>query len=905
MAYDLKAILGAVKREVEKHPYDISKYNDWWSCIANLCKQTDRRSDNPDYDFAHEENRKLLYTAADMMRRSRAIEQKGKFYEIYKKALRFDAVDRFDSFMLYLELDREASKRFYQPRRKVLKRFADALQMLENDELDELHISQPPRTGKLLADSTPVLTKDGWKTHGELRVGDILYRPDGKETMVLAVHPKQYTTHTIEFADGTKIKCHANHEWKVTRHGIQGERVIETNSMIGRLETGGTDHKRGHRYNYALPLKQPIIGERKELPVAPYIFGAWLGDGTSSKPWLNEPEMDECIAFRAAKDGYPISKRYVHKTTGVLSIQFDNLRNGLQKMGFCHTKNNPEKHIPDIYLTASIEQRLELLAGLLDTDGTLSVKEKRYHFSTTSVSLKDTFIQLVSTFGWRVSVQEYEPCVSSSGIHGRKKVYTIGFNPDIEIPTVVPRKHLTEFSKRRKTAITAIYESEPEQGNCITVEGDGMYLVGKTLIPTHNSSLSIFFMLWVMGRDSERSNLYCSYSDTITAAFYNGIIEILNDPQTYHYKEIFPTSELKKTNSKEEWLDLDRNKHYHSLTARSLYGTLNGACDASGYIIADDLISGIEEALNKERLKSAWDKVDNNLLTRGKSSTKLLFIGTRWSVSDPIGVRRDMLENDPKFAHIRHMFINIPALNENDESNFDYEYGVGFDTAYYQMRRASFERQNDLASWDAGYQQQPIERTGSLFEPDSLRFYNGTLPEYAPDRIIMAIDPAYGGGDFVAAPVCYVYGTDVYVTDVVYSSELKKVTIPLVCNMAEKHNVSAMIIESTKATEEFPKDVEQYLSENGKRVNLQTKPASTHQRKQDRVWAEASLIMENFIFLASGKRSKEYQQFMENVFAFKVAGKNVHDDAPDSLAMASAMIFSRYDRKVEVFKRTF
>ena len=279
--------------------------------------------------------------------------------------------------------------------------------------------------------------------------------------------------------------------------------------------------------------------------------------------------------------------------------------------------------------------------------------------------------------------------------------------------------------------------------------------------------------------------------------------------------------------------------------------------------------------------------------------------GTRWSVSDPIGVRRDMLENDPKFAHIRYKFINIPALDENDESNFDYEYGVGFDTAYYQMRRASFERQNDLASWDAGYQQQPIERTGSLFEPDSLRFYNGTLPEYAPDRIIMAIDPAYGGGDFVAAPVCYVYGTDVYVTDVVYSSELKKVTIPLVCNMAEKHNVSAMIIEATKATEEFPKDVEQYLSENGKRVNLQTKPASTHQRKQDRVWAEASLIMENFVFLASGKRSKEYQQFMENVFAFKVAGKNVHDDAPDSLAMASAMIFSRYDRKVEIFKRTF
>ena len=905
MNYDLKQILSAVKAEIKRWPYDAAKYNDWWSCIANMCQQTDRKSTNPNYEFAHKENRELLMAVTDMMQRSRAIEQKGKFYELYKKALRFDAVERFDSFMLYLEIDREPEKRFYQPRRKVLKKFADALQMLEDDKLDELHISQPPRTGKLLADSTPVLTKDGWKTHGELRVGDILYRPDGKETMVLAVHPKQYTTHTVEFSDGSKIKCHANHEWKVCKHGVPGERVVETNYMIGKTETGGTEHKRGHRYNFSVPFKNPIIGEHKDLPVAPYIFGAWLGDGTSSKPWLTEPETDECIAFRAAEDGYPISKRYVHKTTGVLSIQFDNLRGGLQKMGFCHTKNNPEKYIPDIYLTASIEQRLELLAGLLDTDGTLVAKEKRYKFSTTSVPLKNTFIQLISTFGWRASVQEYEPCISSSGIHGRKKVYTIGFNPDIEIPTVVPRKHLTEFSKRRKTSITAIYESEPEQGNCITVEGDGMYLAGETLIPTHNSSLSIFFMLWVMGRDSERSNLYCSYSDTITAAFYNGTVEILNDSETYLYHDIFPTSELKKTNSKEEWLDLDRNKHYHSLTARSLYGTLNGACDANGYIIADDLISGIEEALNKDRLKSAWDKVDNNLLTRGKANTKLLFIGTRWSVADPIGVRREMLENDPKFAHIRYKFINIPALDENDESNFNYDYGVGFSTEYYQMRRASFERQNDLASWDAGYQQKPIERTGSLFEPDCMRYYNGVLPETPPDRVIMAVDPAYGAGDYVAAPVCYVYGHDVYVVDVVYSSELKRVTIPLICAMAEKHNVSAMLIEATKATQEFPKDVELFLMENGKKINIQTKPASTQSTKQDRVWSEAGTIMERFIFLQSGNRSKAYQKFMENVYAFKVIGKNVHDDAPDALAMASAMLFGGHSRKVEIFKRLF
>ena len=421
--------------------------------------------------------------------------------------------------------------------------------------------------------------------------------------------------------------------------------------------------------------------------------------------------------------------------------------------------------------------------------------------------------------------------------------------------------------------------------------------IGKT-------SLIIFFLLWVMGRDSERSNLYCSYSDTITAGFYNGSIEILNDPQTYHFGEIFPTADLKGTNAKEEYFDLDRKKHYHSLTCRSLYGTLNGACDASGYIVADDLISGIEEALNKDRLKSAWDKVNNNLLTRGKEKTKIIFIGTRWSLADPIGVRREMLANDAKFKYLRTQIIDIPALDEKEKSNFDYDYGVGFSTERYQAVRSSFERTNDLASWDAQYMQKPVERTGSLFEPDAMRYYSGQLPEAEPDRIIMVVDPAYGAGDYVAAPVVYQYGSDCYVVDVVFSPENKKVTIPLICDMAIRHNVSAMQIEATKATKEFPNDVQQFLSDNGKRINLTTKAASTQSTKQDRVFAQSPVIIDNFIFLSSGCRSREYQKFMEQVFAFKIIGKNVHDDAPDSLAMAADMLF-RMNQQVQVFRRMF
>ena len=563
---NLKLLIPKIAAQIKKTPFDASVYDDLYSACVNLCKQTDRCGTNPDYRFAHDWGKQLVTLTAQALQDAPEHEQRKSLYEVYRKALKYDAVDSFDSFMLYLELDRPADKRFYQPRRRVLKRFVDALQALENDELDELHMSCPPRVGK--------------------------------------------------------------------------------------------------------------------------------------------------------------------------------------------------------------------------------------------------------------------------------------------------------------------------------------------------SSLTMFFILWIMGRDSERSNLYCSYSDIITAAFYGGLLEILNDPTTYNYKDIFPDAPLVNTNSKDEYLDLGRRKRYHSLTARSLYGTLNGACDASGYIIADDLISGIEEALNADRLKSAWDKVNNNLLTRGKEKTKIIFIGTRWSLADPIGVRRDLLMNDDKFKYLRTNLVDIPALDENEQSNFDYEYGVGFSTEKYQAVRASFERTNDLASWDAQYMQKPIERSGSLFEPDGMRYYNGELPDVVPDMIIAAVDPAYGGGDFVAMPVAFVFGSDVYIHDVVYDNEDKKITVPECVEKIVLYGITACQIEGTKSTSQYADEVQEELKRRGQRIRLTTKAASTATSKQDRIFKCAPDIRDNFVFKASGKRSKEYQSFMENVFAFKIAGKNKHDDAPDSLAMLSDMIFKQ-NQKVEVFRRTF
>lgn len=406
---------------------------------------------------------------------------------------------------------------------------------------------------------------------------------------------------------------------------------------------------------------------------------------------------------------------------------------------------------------------------------------------------------------------------------------------------------------------------------------------------TGKTTTLMMLVTWLVGRDPEKSNLYSAYSDVITTAFYGGCLEVLNDPVTYLWNDVFPSAQIVSTNAKDETFNIDRKKRYPSLTCRSLYGTLNGACDCNGMLISDDLIGGIEEALNKDRLLSAWSKVDNNLLPRAKESAKVLWCGTRWSMADPAGLRMDLLLHDARFKGRRYRIINLPALDANDESLFDYPYGVGFSTQYFLQRRASFERNNDMASWHAQYMGDPIERSGALFEPKDMRFYNGVLPDEEPSRIFMAVDPAFGGGDFTSAPICYEYSDgSIYVHDVVYSDADKRVTQPLIVQAILKHKVQAVQFEANRSTLSYKEEVERALKERGYRLNITTRAAPNSVSKEVRIFDKAPEIRD-FYYIEDGKRSKPYDQFMQNVYAFKLVGKNKHDDAPDSLAQAVDM----------------
>ena len=424
---------------------------------------------------------------------------------------------------------------------------------------------------------------------------------------------------------------------------------------------------------------------------------------------------------------------------------------------------------------------------------------------------------------------------------------------------------------------------------------------------TGKSTLALFFTIWIMGRDSERTNIYSSYTKDVVDTYYNGILEILTDDMTYAIDDVFPKLKIASTNAEKGFINVERKKRYASLMCRAINQAMNGLTDASGYIIIDDIHSGILEARNPDLLLGTWQVVNNNLLSREKDRTKYLWIGTRWSIYDAISQRIDLLETSEELKSRRYKIVNVPALNDKDESNFDYPYGLGFSTESYKEKRAAFQASDDYASWLAQYMGSPIERNGAVFDPENLRYYNGELPEGDPDRGLMVVDPSWGGGDYVSAPVFYQYGEDLFLHDIVFDNRDKFVTEPMIVECAIRNNVQVMYVEGTKVTGTYAEELDRRFRNVQYRLNLQrtTKHWASGTGKAQRIYDKAPEIISRILFKSPSSRTKPYQQAMQQLFTFTVNGKVKHDDFADSLAMAMVMVNGTLYARAKAMTRFF
>lgn len=422
---------------------------------------------------------------------------------------------------------------------------------------------------------------------------------------------------------------------------------------------------------------------------------------------------------------------------------------------------------------------------------------------------------------------------------------------------------------------------------------------------TGKSQIITLAMSWHCAKDTEKSNLYVTYKEGLGGAFLTGVMEIWTD-QTYCFSDVFPKVKVADTDSKSNKVDLTRKKKYKTLSGKGLESGLNGEYDAYGWMVLDDILEGIQDVLNPDTLKRKQIIFDNNVMSRKKEQCKLIHNGTIWSLHDLYSDRLDFLQNNPEAKNIRYEILKIPALDENDESNFDYDYGVGYTTQYYRTLRAKFEENDDMASWYAQYQQEPIERDGAVFNPEHMRFYNGVLPEEEPYRICAACDVALGGEDFLAFAVAYMYEDgSIYIDDVVFDNSEKKITKPKVANMIIDNDVGSAFFEANQGGEGYKDEIEELLKKKGRKINLRSEYAPTNMRKAQRIWDKAGSIRE-FYFRDVGCRSQEYRKFMTNLYSFTVTGKNKHEDAADCLASLAYFIEGNWSMaKIEVPKNPF
>ena len=414
---------------------------------------------------------------------------------------------------------------------------------------------------------------------------------------------------------------------------------------------------------------------------------------------------------------------------------------------------------------------------------------------------------------------------------------------------------------------------------------------------TGKTTLAEFFLAWTGGKHPELPNIIGSHSNSFLRGVYDEIQRIVGKRSEYLWQRVFPNVHLVGTNAKDLMLDLGSRKRFSTYELSSIGSGNAGKIRAANILYVDDLIDGIETALNRDRLDKVWQQYYTDYRQRMIGDCAELVIATRWSVHDPIGHLEDLYGNNDDAE-----FIVCPALDDNDESNFDYPYGVGFTTEFYKEQREIM----DQASWKALYCNEPIEREGQLYPPDQLQRYFD-LPEGEPDAIIGVCDTKTTGSDYCVMPIVYQYGQKFYVEDVLCENYAPNIVEINLVNKICKWNPHMIRFESNVAGGKLASDIQNAVKEKDCRTRIETK--WTQQNKETKILVEAPWVMAHCIFkdesVLHGDENREYRKFMQLLTSYSLEGKNKHDDAPDAMAQLSQYIQSFTGNKIQIVRRMF
>lgn len=415
------------------------------------------------------------------------------------------------------------------------------------------------------------------------------------------------------------------------------------------------------------------------------------------------------------------------------------------------------------------------------------------------------------------------------------------------------------------------------------------------------SQLGINFVNMISGQHPDRSTLMEGTGDDLVKSFYLGCLEYLQEPNEYSYYDIFPNARLKQTNADIKIINLQEKSRFPTIMCRSIDARQVGLSEATNVLYLDDCVEGREEALNRDRLDQKWTILSGDVLGRAIEGTPIVATGTRYSLYDPIG----RLQEEAQKQGWKWKSIEVPALNENDESNYEYynpklERKV-FTTAYFKEQREMLSDEQ----FESEFQQQPFEAKGLMFPEAKLNRYFKLPPDKEPDAIISVCDTAESGADSVMMPVAYIYGEDVFIEDCVFDNSPPDITKPQCAKKLFEHKVSTATFESNNAGEYYARDVEELVTKLGGKVSIRTR--RTISNKHTRIEMASDGIIKHFYFKDKSlyKPSSQYGQMMKELTTYTRTGKVKHDDSPDGMSLLENEIRRLTYGKVEIFKRPF
>lgn len=416
--------------------------------------------------------------------------------------------------------------------------------------------------------------------------------------------------------------------------------------------------------------------------------------------------------------------------------------------------------------------------------------------------------------------------------------------------------------------------------------------VGKT-------TLALFFLTWIAGKHPDKPILTGSHANSFLTGAYTECLRMLDPQGEYLWRDVFPGLQVISTNAKDMMIDIGRDKkdgkRFTTLEFTSIGSGNAGKVRAESLLYADDLIPSLEVALNETQLEKLWGQYTTDLRQRKIGDCVELSIATRWSRRDVIGRLQNYYGDSDKAR-----FISIPALNEDDESNFDYPIDAGFSTDFYHQQREIM----DNASWEALYMNQPVERSGLLYPQEELRRYF-ELPDREPDAILSVTDTKDRGTDYCVMPIAYQYGQDYYIDDVLCDNSSPDIVETRLVMKLLEHNVHMSRFESNSAGGRVAEKVQNEVKNRNGRTKITTK--YTTQNKETKILMASPFVKQHFLFKDDSviKDDKEYRKFLNMVCSYTMSGKNKWDDPVDALSMLADFVQSFTSAQVTVFNRPF